>query len=196
MPVNGRRDEYAEITRTAIVDAAVRCFTEDGFAGASMDTIAATARVSKGAVYHHFTDKTKLFEAAFISMEERLQTDVAVGVEGITDPWELVHRGVSLFLQACCDTQFRRIVLEEAPTALGWQRWKEIEERYFLGMVTAAVVGLARAGLIQVPDEQLVARMFLSALGVAGMAVPTAAEQDAERNAMAQLVMRFLGGLA
>ena len=72
MDVKSRREEYAETTRTAIVEAAIAQFTADGFARSSIDAVAESARVTKGAVYHHFKDKADLFEAAFVVMEERL----------------------------------------------------------------------------------------------------------------------------
>ena len=48
----------------AILDAAKRLFTAQGFDGASMDQIAAEAGVSKLTVYSHFGDKETLFAAA------------------------------------------------------------------------------------------------------------------------------------
>lgn len=50
--------------RAAILDAAKAMFTQHGFAGASMDQIAAEAGVSKLTVYSHFGDKETLFGAA------------------------------------------------------------------------------------------------------------------------------------
>jgi TetR/AcrR family transcriptional regulator, mexJK operon transcriptional repressor len=48
----------------AILDAAKRLFTAQGFDGTSMDQIAAEAGVSKLTVYSHFGDKETLFAAA------------------------------------------------------------------------------------------------------------------------------------
>ena len=50
--------------RAAILDAAKRLFATEGFAGASMDQIAAEAGVSKLTVYSHFGDKDSLFSEA------------------------------------------------------------------------------------------------------------------------------------
>ncbi|MEP6906861.1 MAG: TetR/AcrR family transcriptional regulator [Pseudoxanthomonas sp.] len=50
--------------RAAILDAAKRLFPKEGFAGVSMDQIAAEAGVSKLTVYSHFGDKEALFFAA------------------------------------------------------------------------------------------------------------------------------------
>jgi len=196
MGVKGRREEYAHATRAAIVDAAVTRFGAEGFTRTSIDAVAETARVTKGGVYHHFRDKSELFEAAFVVMEERLLTKVVAGVAGIDDPWELVARGVDLFLRECCEPDFRRIALEDAPGALGWTRWKEIEERYFLGVVKGALDGLVQAGRIDLPPGDLTARMLLAAMAEAGLAVAFSAGAEHERADAARAVMRIVRGLA
>lgn len=50
--------------RAAILQAAKRLFTTQGFDGTSMDAIAAAAGVSKLTVYSHYQDKERLFIAA------------------------------------------------------------------------------------------------------------------------------------
>lgn len=50
--------------RAAILEAAKRLFTTQGFEGTSMDAIAAAAGVSKLTVYSHYQDKERLFTAA------------------------------------------------------------------------------------------------------------------------------------
>ena len=197
MDVKSRREEYAEATRGAIVDAAVVRFTADGYAGANIDSIAEVARVTKGAVYHHFADKADLFEAAYVSMEERLLARVLEGVAGIDDPRRALLAGADVFLRECCEPDFRRIALEEAPVALGWVRWKASEEQYFLGLLGAALDAMAGAGLITIPaGDDLTARMLLAALDDAGLAVGASADPGPERQRALDLVDRLLSGLA
>ncbi|HEY7947592.1 MAG TPA: TetR family transcriptional regulator, partial [Acidimicrobiales bacterium] len=193
--VKSRREEYAETTRAAIVAAAVARFTAQGFTRTSMDSIAEAARVTKGAVYHHFRDKAELFEAVFTLMEQRLLDKVTTGVAGMSDPWALMAKGIDLFLDECGEADFRRIALEEAPAALGWARWKETEERYFLGLVAGALAGLAEAGLVTIPPGDLTARMLLAATSEAGLAVASSAHPEEERVRVGALVMRLLEGL-
>jgi AcrR family transcriptional regulator len=193
--VKSRREEYAETTRAAIVAAAVARFTAQGFTRTSMDSIAEAARVTKGAVYHHFRDKAELFGAVFTLMEQRLLDKVTTGVAGMSDPWALMAKGIDLFLDECGEADFRRIALEEAPAALGWARWKETEEKYFLGLVSGALAGLADAGLIRIPPGDLTARMLLAAMSEAGLAVATSADPEEERTRVGALVMRLLEGL-
>lgn len=196
MDVKGRRDEYAEITRAAIVDAAISLFAASGYAKTSIDAVAEAARVTKGGVYHHFAGKAELFEAAFIAMEERLLASVGEAVAGVDDAWQLMAAGIEAFLDECEKADFRRIALEEAPAALGWQRWKQIEEQFFLGMVVAALDALAAAGLIEVPSIGMTARVFLAAAGEAGLAIAASADPATARQQAAELLTRLLEGLA
>jgi AcrR family transcriptional regulator len=196
MPVKSRREEYAEVTRGAIVEAAVARFAADGYAGANIDSIAELARVTKGAVYHHFADKAALFEAAYVAMEDRLLAAVVAGVEGIEDPMEALVAGADVFLGECAKPDFRRIALEEAPVALGWARWKASEEKYFLGLLSSALQAMASTGLITIPaDGDLTARMLLAALDEAGLAIGSAADPEAERRRALDLITRMLTGL-
>ncbi|MFJ3483976.1 TetR/AcrR family transcriptional regulator [Pseudomonas sp. NPDC090202] len=59
--------------RRAILEAAKDLFVRNGYAGTSMDAVAAEAGVSKLTVYSHFTDKETLFSAAVVARcEEQL----------------------------------------------------------------------------------------------------------------------------
>jgi AcrR family transcriptional regulator len=50
-------------TRTHILQAALKCFADCGFAGTSVQKIVSDARVSKPALYYYFKDKAGLFQA-------------------------------------------------------------------------------------------------------------------------------------
>ena len=53
------------------------------------------------------------------------------------------------FLDACTDPRLARIVLLEAPSVLGWAEWREIDERYGLGLVMAGLQGAMDAGSLR-----------------------------------------------
>lgn len=56
---------------------ATELFTEQGYAATSLDAIVAGARVTKGALYHHFTGKHAIYEAVL----ERIESDAAMRVD-------------------------------------------------------------------------------------------------------------------
>src|SRR5215475_3520578 len=76
------RDEQVAQTRAALVAAGRRLFGQDGYAGTSVEDLAREARVTTGALYHHFPTKTALFEAVFEQAHMDLMMtakDAAVG---------------------------------------------------------------------------------------------------------------------
>jgi AcrR family transcriptional regulator len=62
--------KQVEATRRAVLAAARSSFGRKGYAQTSVDEIAAAARVTKGAVYHHFAGKKALFRAVLIPVPE------------------------------------------------------------------------------------------------------------------------------
>lgn len=70
-------DEHQETaaTRERILTAASAVFAERGYSGASLDMVARTAGMTKGAIYWHFSSKAELFCAL---LERRCQQDDAV----------------------------------------------------------------------------------------------------------------------
>src|SRR5436853_5817253 len=102
--VKSRRSEYAEQTRAALLTAAANAFAEDGFTATSITQIAAAARVTKGAVYHHFPDKQALFEAVVHRCNEAAQQQVYDAVAGRRDDaWEAALAALSATLDVSLD---------------------------------------------------------------------------------------------
>ena len=62
-PARLTRAESRAQTRSALLDAAARVFVERGFAGASIEAIAAEAGYTRGAFYSNFSSKEELFVA-------------------------------------------------------------------------------------------------------------------------------------
>ena len=57
--------QIRQATRTAIVEAAMTCFAQNGYAHTSIRQIAAQAGISTGLMYHYFESKEALLEAVF-----------------------------------------------------------------------------------------------------------------------------------
>jgi AcrR family transcriptional regulator len=189
----GRRRRNAETTRAAIVHAAVSQFAQEGFANASIDRIATEAQVTKGAVYHHFKDKSHLFEGALVAVEDGFLERLEAGTSGIDDSEKLLATGVDLFLANCRDATFLRIAVLEAPAALGWERWKELEGHYFLGFVSNALAGLNGEDADTAPADLVVAAA--SAAGCE-LAAVSASRATSERHRLGALIMRMVAGIS
>src|SRR5205085_2086513 len=96
-----RRDEHTEATKRALLRAARDLFARFGFEGATTEQIVRRARVTRGALYHHFPHgKKELFRAVFEELELEIVTKVAGASSGQADPWTTVVAGIRSFLDA------------------------------------------------------------------------------------------------
>lgn len=195
--VKSRRDQYSEATRAALLDAARRLFFERGYGGSALVDVAAAAQVTRGAVYHHFTNKQDLFEAVLEDLETEAKERVVAATAGVEDPWEAAMLGLDAFLERCCDPVYGRLVWQEGPVALGWARWKECEEEHAYGLIEGFVRALMEAGLIE-GSLDLITKFSFHLLGAAGMALADAdaQTQPQTKKDCAQIVQRMLAGLA
>ncbi|MDB5429382.1 MAG: tetC [Caulobacter sp.] len=159
-----RRRALSEQTRREVLDAAREAFGRLGYEAASIGVIAKAARVTSGALYHHFADKPALFAAVAEQIEADLMVELAKAGEGATGPWEQLEAAALFTLEHLLDAQIRQIVLVDAPKVLGAAAWRAVQMRYGLGMATAALQGLADAGLARTADPAVAAQMLLAAL--------------------------------
>src|SRR2546423_11437934 len=126
--MRSRREDYSESTRSALVNSAVELFTKRGYAGTSLDEVARRARVTKGALYHHFSGKQALFEAAFEQVESRVMGRLEEIMRGPEPPFDRALRGLREFISSCLDPAYQRIAIHEAPVVMGWERWRAAED--------------------------------------------------------------------
>ena len=166
--------ERSEATRTALVAAARTLFAQRGYAAVSTAEIVDRARVTRGALYHHFTDKRALFEAVHEGLEADLVARIAGGLAGNGPPtatFDVLVAGTDLFLDACEDPTFARISLQEAPSVLGWQRWREIDAQYSMGLITGTLTHGMQTGELRPQPVEPLAHLLLGALGEAGLLI-------------------------
>jgi AcrR family transcriptional regulator len=134
-----RRQDYSSSTKRALLDSATTLFTDHGYAGTSLDEVVAAARVTKGALYHHFPSKLALFEHVFLRVQESTTAEIDKAIKASKDPWERARIGLATFLEVCREPQYRRICMQEGPVALGHERWQEAEKAASYGIVQRVV---------------------------------------------------------
>jgi AcrR family transcriptional regulator len=110
----GRR-EQAEASRAALVEAARRCFAEQGYEATTVAGILERAGMARGALYHYFPDgKRELFGAVFDQVDDAFhqRRDALIALES---PLARIRAGLRQFLELCTDDAFARIILIDAP---------------------------------------------------------------------------------
>jgi AcrR family transcriptional regulator len=188
--------EQSDATRGALVAAARQLFAEQGFADTSTEAVVQAAGVTRGALYHHFRDKTALFQAVYEDLEQELVARVAAQVAGLTDPLVILRRGCEAFLDACLDPAVLRVVLLEGPSVLGWETWREIDQAYGLGMVQATVEMAVQAKVIRRVPIEPTAHLLLGALVEGAMLMANAPDRDRTRADVGASMQALLDGLA
>ena len=190
-----RQAERREATQAAILEVAMRRFGEAGFAAVTIDEIAAAAGVAKGAVYHHFASKEALFEAVFERASAQLAAEVRDQSVGAKDVLARLVEGSRLYFEACAKPPYGRILLKEGPAVLGWERWREIDTRYFLAMLPMALEAAMQAGLVARQPPEPLARMLTGAVTEAAVACAASDDPAATGRAYVAALARLVDGL-
>jgi AcrR family transcriptional regulator len=189
------QSQRSAATRAALIEAAREQFSRAGYANVGTEEIVRGARVTRGALYHHFADKKDLFRAVHEDNEERLVASIAAEVDGIDDPLELLAAGMRAFLDHCEEPALARIGLIEAPAVLGWEEWREIDARYGLGLVTAVLQAGIEAGALAPMPVRTIGHLLLAAMGEAGIMVASAQDPRATRAEVEAALLRLVEGL-
>lgn len=190
------RAEQSDATRRALVAAARDLFATHGFADTGTEAVVKAAGVTRGALYHHFRDKTDLFRAVYEDLEQDLVERVVAEVAAAGDPLDVLRRGAEAFLDACLDPAVHRVVLLEGPSVLGWAAWREIDQAYGLGLVRAALEAAMRAGAIRTVPVEALSHVLLGALVEGAMLLANAEDRAATRADLGEAIRALVDGLA
>jgi AcrR family transcriptional regulator len=187
-----RRKETTEATRSALIDAARGLFAEHGYSDVSTEDVVREARVSRGALYHHFSDKRDLFRAVFERVDHQLVAELTSSLD-VDDPWERFNARWEAFLDACVsDRAVQRIVFVDAPAVLGWEEWRKLDAGHALGAVVAGLEEAMDAGLIERRPATPLAHILLGALNEAGMVIANSRKPARARASVAETVRWLL----
>jgi AcrR family transcriptional regulator len=183
-------------TRAALVAAGRRLFGENGFRATSVDDLASEARVTTGALYHHFPTKTALFEAVFIQAHTDLLTAATSAARGAVDDLDELARGFDAFLDGVLEPDVQRILILDGPAVLGLARFTELDERYAHAAIMHALKSAAGAGAIRVEDPETTTRLLLGALTRGAMLIANSNDPVGTRHAVARSMRSLLSAFS
>lgn len=195
MPVT-RRALHVEDTRRALLDAARHEFAVHGYAGAALEDIVARARLTKGALYHHFKGKAALLEAVYVEMEEELAVHVRRAIAAAPDDAEArMSAALAAFFEASSEPAYARIVLRDAPHVLDRLHGREIDQAIGLGLVVELVTGLRAQGLMGPLPVTATARILLAMVSEVVTSMAHAEDPDVVRREGLAVIEALVGGL-
>ena len=195
-----QREQQRQATRARLIEIARRRFGEDGYDQVSTVSILEEAGLARGALYHHFTDKAALLVAVYEDVEHELV--IAVTTAAYSDPvrplWERVVVGVRTFLDLASDPAVQRITHIDVPAVLGPDAWRELDERYGLGLVKRVLAQGVSEGVFgtEVAIDQT-GRIVLAALNEAAATIADAppGDRDTTLTAAESTLLAMLGAL-
>jgi AcrR family transcriptional regulator len=196
-PATLRAEQVAQ-TRAALVTAGRLLFGTKGFAATSVEDIARAARVTTGALYHHFPTKAAVFEAVFEQMHAEMLVASAEASAAADGALEQMAAGLGVFLDRVLEPEVQRILVTDGPAVLGLARFIELDERYAFEAAVEVLEAANAAGLLAVEDPPTLMRLLFGAVTRAGLLIASSPDPKATRDAVGatfrQMISGFLAG--
>jgi AcrR family transcriptional regulator len=180
-------------TRAALLATARGLFAAKGYAATGTEEVVAQAAVTRGALYYHFADKQALFAAVVEQVAQEVLAAIERAAAKATSPLDGLIRGSRAFIEACLEPGARQIYLIDAPSVIGWQRWREIDARHGMGSlrlgVEAALADLPRG---QTLSAEALTYLLSGAMNEAVLWLAEAKDETAARKAAEAALTRIL----
>lgn len=197
MEVKDGRAAQGEVTQKALRHQARKLFALKGYSGTNTGELVQRAKVTKGALYHHFANKRDLYLAVVEDMERELVERIEAAGAAARDPWKRLQAMCRAYLESCRDPALTRILVLEAPVVLGWKTWCNLEQKYEVAAFARCLQEAGAAGFSQgiAESAETLAQVVLGALTTGARVIATAADPGAARKEVEKTIERLLAGL-
>lgn len=187
IPRRSNRDR-TEATRGDLIAAARRLFTEKSYAETGTPEIVAAAGVTRGALYHHFSDKQALFaavaeqEASAVADEIERAAPVALGAR------EALLAGTEAYLRAMQVPGRTRLLLLDGPAVLGRAGMDAIDERHGNRTLREGLAATMRAGAMRKLPLDALTGLLAATFDRAALAIDAGASFNDQLAVIAALI--------
>jgi AcrR family transcriptional regulator len=184
-------------TRAQLIEVATGLFAEHGYEDTSIEAVLAAAGVSRGALYHHFAGKDALFGAVVDAVENRITAELTAAIGAApASAVDMLEAGALAWIDLAGDPVIQRIVLLDAPSVLGWERWRAAGEQTAVGSMRAMLQAVSDEGHLAPDLVGPFAHMILAALDEIALLIARAEDSEAAmaegRMAVRELLRRLL----
>lgn len=154
-----------EETRATLLTTARKVFCEYGYAETSMDDLTAQAKLTRGALYHHFGDKKGLLAAVVAHIDDEMDQRLQVISSNAADPWEGFCNRCRAYLELALEPEFQRIVLRDAKAVLGGASPES--QRHCVESMRCLILDLIQQGVVEDTDPEGLASLIYGSLAEA-----------------------------
>ena len=118
-----------------------------------------------------------------------------VAESGATTPADAIRAAVDAWLDVSGDPEVRQLMLLDAPSVLGWAGFRDVAQRYSLGMTEQLLTEAIRAGQLPKQPVRPLAHVLIGALDEAAMLIATAEDPKRTRRETRQVLHRLIDGM-
>lgn len=189
MPAKLTKAEQTLRTRQAILGRARHLFATKGYAATGTEEIISELGITRGALYHQFSDKLGVFKAVIAEAYSEMTGHINARVQPIEDSWEQLVVGCQAFLEIAQREDLRRLVFVEAPAVLAADTLVEFDQGGF-GLLYASIREVTAQGKLNTIDPEGFAHLVNGSLNE--LAAWVAQSDDPERLKTAQQLVETL----
>jgi hypothetical protein len=118
-----------------------------------------------------------------------------VAGSGATTPAGAIRAAVDAWLEVSGDPEVRQLILLDAPSVLGWAAFRDVAQRYSLGMTEQLLIEAIRAGQLPRQPVRPLAHVLIGALDEAAMAIATADDPKRARRETEEVLHRLIDAM-
>jgi AcrR family transcriptional regulator len=176
-------------TRRLILDRARHLFATKGYAATGTEEIISDLGITRGALYHQFSDKLGVFKAVVAEAYGEMANYISAKAMPYADPWQQLLVGCQAFLEIAQRDDLRRLVFIEAPAVLAADTFIEFDQ-YGFSLLYHAIQRVVQAGQLNTIDVEGFAHLVNGALNE--LAAWVAQSDDPKRLDTAQGLVKTL----
>jgi AcrR family transcriptional regulator len=147
-------------TKAQLLTAFRTAFLESGFAATTTQAVLSEIGMSKGAMYHHFQSKSDIIKVLY-EVEVRTAFERAVkAVKGGEMPLCRLEQIYVAWIEEVRAPGVSKILFEVGPSAIGYRKAKEIDEKICLSTIEGLLTEAMAVGEIASCDTELTAALL------------------------------------
>lgn len=141
-----RKEVKDNETKTKIINAARKLFSEKGFDGVSMEDIAQASGVRKSLIYYYFPSKEVLFEEIWINVIDELENDIFSEIEGESNITRVIKKLIKKYIEFVMNkSEISKLIARERMNVLDGDNQMGNAKLKYVGLMKKSKTSLKRA---------------------------------------------------